>query len=116
MSMNFGTDLLPTTSGGFSLGSSNMKWNVYASAVNGVSSSYSFSIQTSGWSGTGPFTYNLTAANATANSKINVDIGSTFSNLTGNLSATPAAGKITFSTAKKPSGTISGTVEVINVN
>ena len=115
MSMNFGTDLLPTASGAQNLGSSSKKWNIYAAAIEGIGTQYSFNIATNTWSGTGPFTWELTASGTTANSKVSVDVGDTFSNLSSSLTVTPSANKLTFSTTIKPSGTISGTVEVLNI-
>ena len=115
MSMNFGTDLLPTASGAQNLGSSSKKWNIYAAVIEGVRTQYSFEIATSAWGGTGPFTWNLTASGTTANSKVTVDVGNTFSNLSSSLTVTPSANKLTFSTSVKPSGTVSGTVEVLNI-
>lgn len=115
MSMNFGTDLLPTASGAQNLGSSSKKWNLFAAAIEGIGTQYSFNIATNAWSGTGPFTWELTASGTTANSKVAVDVGDTFSNLSSSLTVTPSANKLTFSTSIKPSGTISGTVEVLNI-
>lgn len=115
MAMNFELDLLPTASGTYSLGSSDKKWNLYASAISGVRTTASFSITTSNWSGSGPYTYTLSNTSATANSSISVDLGDTFAYLNKPLKVEPSAGKLTFSTATKPSNTISGTLEIVNL-
>lgn len=116
MSMNFELDLLPVTSGAYSLGSSAKKWNIYAASLNGVRSTSTFSITTSNWSGSGPYTYSLSNSGITANSAVSADLGNTYKYLSSNLEIAPSAGAAVFTTAVKPSGTIAGTIEIINLN
>lgn len=69
-----------------------------------------FSIATSAWSGSGPYTYTMTAAGITENSAIlnlTLDAASqTYQK--AQLDWETGANKITLSTATKPTGTISG--------
>lgn len=117
MSMNFGTDLLPTTSGSYNLGSSSKKWVVYAAELKGIRTITNFSIGVNDWTGAGPFTYELTnIGGVTANSDISADLGESYSNLNASLKLIPAANKVTFSTEMKPANTISGTIEVTNIS
>ena len=69
-----------------------------------------FSIATSAWSGSGPYTYTMTAAGVTINSAIlnlTLDAASqTYQK--AQLDWETGANTITLSTATKPTGTISG--------
>lgn len=74
------------------------------------------SLAVSAWAGSGPYTATISEAGVTAQTDCRFELGATVSALTSDISWATSAGKITLTTASKPTGTISGTVVLTEVS
>ena len=72
--------------------------------------SVSLQIPTGQWSGTGPYTYDVNVTNVTADTTVEAQLDNSINYLTGDLTVTSGAGKLTLSTTKLPTGTLNVTV------
>ena len=77
----------------------------------------SLSIPTSLWTGSGPYTAIISRDDVTTETWCDINLDSvSLKNFTTNLAwSTDTAGKIVFTTTNKPTGTISGTIILIEV-
>lgn len=79
--------------------------------------SLTFSIAVSAWAGAGPYTYTITDSGVTANTWCDFELTSAVQALlTADMAWTTSAGKIVLSTTSKPTGTISGTLILMEVD
>lgn len=91
-----GTITLLVAAWGTESGSSNVndrtKWDI--------------AIPVASWSGSGPYIYSYTATGMTADTTIAYKMDETVDYLSADITIAPSAGKLTFSTGKKPTGTV----------
>lgn len=87
---------------------------VGAYPVSGVRA-LSISIAVAAWSGSGPYTATITDSSVTEKTDCRFELGATLDVLAADISWETGAGTVTLTTATKPTGTIAGTLILMEV-